>query len=348
MTPIAWSWRDLALCRQVVTADYDPFFSDDPEDQDDALALCAVCPAQGACLAYAIRTAQPHGIWGGRPQAELQRLIARDRDGRPRRALIAAAEHHNAAKTRCRRGHPFDTANTYYDAAGKRRCRACLRAAWHRWKAERRQPTHPAPEGVVWMPEPSVLSPDTAIAGPPRPRIRRRNRQQGRAQRWDARPVLTARDAAALRFVGEQYAVRDDVLAVLLGRLSPAKPQAYGMLGPRTLRQRLGRWQQAGWVERRRLLGHPGCCRPAPACGWPGFSSTRGNRPSRGWPTITRSRSSAYTARPRPARAGWVCERELWRRRGKASWHLSDSALPHRSRRAGRGLARRGSWSRSS
>ena len=39
MTPIAWSWRDLALCRQVVTADYDPFFSDDPEDQDDALAL---------------------------------------------------------------------------------------------------------------------------------------------------------------------------------------------------------------------------------------------------------------------------------------------------------------------
>ena len=24
MTPLAWSWRDLALCRQVVTADYDP------------------------------------------------------------------------------------------------------------------------------------------------------------------------------------------------------------------------------------------------------------------------------------------------------------------------------------
>ena len=46
MTPLAWSWRDLALCRQVVTADYDPFFSDDPEDQDDALALCAVCPAR--------------------------------------------------------------------------------------------------------------------------------------------------------------------------------------------------------------------------------------------------------------------------------------------------------------
>jgi len=29
-----------------------------------------------------------------------------------------------------------------------------------------------------------------------------------------------------------------------------------------------------------------------------------------------------------PGQSGWVCERELWRRRGKASWHLSDSALP--------------------
>src|SRR4029450_7034156 len=79
MTPLARSCRDLALCRQVVTADYDPFFSDDPEDQDDALALCAVCPVQGACLAYAIRTAQSHGIWGGQPQAGPQTPTARAR-----------------------------------------------------------------------------------------------------------------------------------------------------------------------------------------------------------------------------------------------------------------------------
>jgi hypothetical protein len=89
-----------------------------------------------------------------------------------------------------------------------------------------------------------------------RPTIRRRRRSEGRACRWDAQPALTTRDAAALRFVGEHYAVRADVLAVVLGRLSPAMPQAPGMLGVRTLRQRLGRWQQAGWVERRRLLAH--------------------------------------------------------------------------------------------
>jgi hypothetical protein len=29
-----------------------------------------------------------------------------------------------------------------------------------------------------------------------------------------------------------------------------------------------------------------------------------------------------------PGQGGWVCERELWRRRGKAGWHLADGALP--------------------
>jgi hypothetical protein len=43
-----------------------------------------------------------------------------------------------------------------------------------------------------------------------------------RARPWDAGPEATARDLAALQFVGEQYVVRSDVLAVLLGRLSPA------------------------------------------------------------------------------------------------------------------------------
>jgi hypothetical protein len=31
---------------------------------------------------------------------------------------------------------------------------------------------------------------------------------------------------------------------------------------------------------------------------------------------------------PAPGRGGWVCERALWRRRGNASWHLADAALP--------------------
>jgi hypothetical protein len=31
---------------------------------------------------------------------------------------------------------------------------------------------------------------------------------------------------------------------------------------------------------------------------------------------------------PIPGPGGWVCERALWRRRGKAAWHLADAALP--------------------
>jgi hypothetical protein len=31
---------------------------------------------------------------------------------------------------------------------------------------------------------------------------------------------------------------------------------------------------------------------------------------------------------PVPGAGGWVCERELWRRQGKASWHRADAALP--------------------
>jgi hypothetical protein len=84
------------------------------------------------------------------------------------------------------------------------------------------------------------------------PSVRRRRRAEGRAGRWDARPALTARDAAALRFIGEHYAVTVDVTAVLLTRLAP---EPVGLLSRRTVRQRLSRWKQAGWVERRRLLG---------------------------------------------------------------------------------------------
>jgi len=178
------------------------------------------------------------------------------------------------------------------------------------------------------MPEPPAILTGAATTGPGRPRIRRRSRELGRAERWDARPVLMARDAAALRFVGEQYAVQDDVLAVVLGRLSPATPQAPGMLGPRTLRQRLARWQQAGWVERRRLLGHTWVL-PTRAglrlaglefdC-WEPAESRLAHHHAVALVRLARE--------PLPGQGGWVCERELWRRRGRASWHMADGALP--------------------
>jgi hypothetical protein len=46
----------------------------------------------------------------------------------------------NAAKSECKNGHPFDLFNTYFDANGWRRCRACMRERYHAKRAISRQP----------------------------------------------------------------------------------------------------------------------------------------------------------------------------------------------------------------
>jgi hypothetical protein len=171
----------------------------------------------------------------------------------------------------------------------------------------------------------AVLLPDTDQGEPREPTMRRRSRAAGRARRWDTGPAATARDLAVLRFVGEQYAVRVDVAAVLLARLAP---DPVGQLSRRTVRQRLSRWEQAGWTSRRRMLGHT----------W--VLPTRAGMRLAGleldpWmPALDRlaHHHGAAVVRlhrePVPGQGGWVCERELWRRRGRASWHLADGALP--------------------
>jgi WhiB family redox-sensing transcriptional regulator len=122
------SWRDQAACRDVVTVDYDPFFANTADDTYEAIAICATCSVRADCLTFAVRTGQPYGVWGGKPQRTIRRLIALDRQGRPRTGR-APAGHPNASKSHCKRGHPFDLANTYYAPSGERRCRACLRDA---------------------------------------------------------------------------------------------------------------------------------------------------------------------------------------------------------------------------
>jgi hypothetical protein len=52
----ARSWRDLAACLDVVSADYDPFFADSAELQAEAIAICATCPVRDDCLTFAVRT----------------------------------------------------------------------------------------------------------------------------------------------------------------------------------------------------------------------------------------------------------------------------------------------------
>jgi hypothetical protein len=130
---------DGAVCDGVARADYDPFFADtaEAELEADALAMCSICPAREACLAYAVETRQTFGIWGGKTQRELRYLIALAGEVgvRGRRAPLG---HRNADKTHCASGHPYDAVNTYYTADGERRCRACrARIARTRRRARR-------------------------------------------------------------------------------------------------------------------------------------------------------------------------------------------------------------------
>ena len=111
------SWRDQAVCRDVVSADYDPFFADTADGQLEAIAICAICPVRDDCLTFAVRTGQQHGVWGGEPEQTIRGLIALDRMGQPQPHPVPAG-HPNASKTHRKHGHPFDASTTYYAPAG--------------------------------------------------------------------------------------------------------------------------------------------------------------------------------------------------------------------------------------
>ena len=66
------NWRALAACR---IADPDLFFpvSEVGRGLDQAArakAVCAGCRVREQCLAFALRTRQVHGIWGGLTERE--------------------------------------------------------------------------------------------------------------------------------------------------------------------------------------------------------------------------------------------------------------------------------------
>jgi Transcription factor WhiB len=155
------SWMDRSACRDAVTGpDDDVFFAPEVEERGRrrglaneqaereraALELCARCPVQAECLAYAVATRQQHGIWGGRTEAQLHALIARTGQS-GRRAPIDVGTVRGqrvgslrplARRSHCPVGHPYDQANTYVTAGGKRHCSACRRT---RALAQQRQLT---------------------------------------------------------------------------------------------------------------------------------------------------------------------------------------------------------------
>jgi WhiB family redox-sensing transcriptional regulator len=157
-------WMDLAACRGMVTsADEDVFFAPEQDElggnrgaatrlaatrERQALAVCDRCPVQANCLAYAITTRQQHGVWGGKTQHELRRLVANTDcpDRRPPIDVGVRRGPRPGSRDRCPAGHPYQESNTYR-YGGRQVCRICQLA---RVRARRLAgPTH-CPQGHAY------------------------------------------------------------------------------------------------------------------------------------------------------------------------------------------------------
>jgi hypothetical protein len=162
-------------------------------------------------------------------------------------------------------------------------------------------------------PSPQVHGPRTG-PGPGRPGV-----GASRRPRWDTDAGITDRDVAALRWLGQQYAARSDVLRVLLGRLSPGSPRVEGQLGDATLRDVLDRWEDRGLIERDRLLGHLWVAPTAKAMRLVGLDVRAWSFVIPQLPHVHAVGIVRLALEPTiPAGGRWLSERELRRETGKS------------------------------
>ena len=76
------SWQRQAACRGPAAALFYPPTAAEPRPAREARerrakAICAGCPVRSPCLAFALDSREPHGIWGGLNEAERQAILAR-------------------------------------------------------------------------------------------------------------------------------------------------------------------------------------------------------------------------------------------------------------------------------
>lgn len=77
------SWQVRASCRgPQATVFFPPASFERKEDRRlrEACAkdICHTCPVKGPCLEYALSIREPHGIWGGKNEAERRQLLVDD------------------------------------------------------------------------------------------------------------------------------------------------------------------------------------------------------------------------------------------------------------------------------
>jgi WhiB family transcriptional regulator, redox-sensing transcriptional regulator len=76
-------WQDRARCAEV---DPDLFFPEKGETAQKAKFICSGCEVWAECLAYALGNGEQHGVWAGRSERQIRRMVA---DERRRRAAAA-------------------------------------------------------------------------------------------------------------------------------------------------------------------------------------------------------------------------------------------------------------------
>lgn len=67
-------WAVYAACK---SADASLFFGATRDDERAALAICATCTVQELCRAFALRTRERFGVWGGTSERERKHLLRR-------------------------------------------------------------------------------------------------------------------------------------------------------------------------------------------------------------------------------------------------------------------------------
>ncbi|MFC7962585.1 WhiB family transcriptional regulator [Rhodococcoides kroppenstedtii] len=75
-----WGWQANGLCRSHDTATFYPEGSSAAKSAtvDKAKSLCRRCPVRTTCLDHALRTREPHGVWGGFTPTERARMLETD------------------------------------------------------------------------------------------------------------------------------------------------------------------------------------------------------------------------------------------------------------------------------
>lgn len=81
-------WQARGVCSQPGMEPYrDIFFSDDPEEIENAKLVCSDCPVRMQCLSWALDNKEIWGVWGGIDEEEMRIVLSVDEDGQEVRRI---------------------------------------------------------------------------------------------------------------------------------------------------------------------------------------------------------------------------------------------------------------------